>query len=350
MSTSLSLPALNPLVRAELEGLVEEVNALLEARHAASTRRAYLSDFASFEAWCAQRGLPSMPAAPGTVALYLTALHKMPVATARRAADAGDPEHAATDAATGRPRSFASIERALAGIVHAHRTRGFAWPRSEPILTRVMASLRKKLGASPRHQRAPVDDRDLAALLATTGDDLVGLRDRALLTLGWLGAFRRSELVALRVDDITRAPSGGLHVRVRSSKTDQDGVGEYVGIAMATNQALCAVRALDAWLAASGIREGFIFRAFHKGGRLRDAPLCDRAVAIIVKRAAARAGIDPAKLAGHSLRAGFATTASIAGKSKSAIAAHLRHKSETTTTRYVRPCSVLEANPTAGLV
>jgi integrase len=218
------------------------------------------------------------------------------------------------------------------------------------VLTRLLASLRRKIGAAPRHQKAPVDDRELAALLGACAEDVPGLRDRALLALGWLGAFRRSELVALRVEDITRAPTGGLQLFVRSSKTDQDGVGAYVGIAPAATAALCAVRALDAWLAASGIREGFIFRAFHRGGRLRNAPLCDRAVAIIVKRAAARAGLDPTRLAGHSLRAGFATTASVAGKSKSAIAAHLRHKSESTTTRYVRPRSVLDANPTAGLV
>lgn len=340
MPTSLALPAVTPLVLAELEELADDASELVEMRHAPATRRAYLSDFSAFHAWCAKRGLASMPTSPATVALYLTALQKTPIA-ARHRVDGAVKE--------GRRRSSASIERALAGIVYAHRTRGFEWPRSEPMIAKLMASIRRKLGTAPTHQRAPVDDAELAALVATTGRNLEGARDRAVLTLGWLGALRRSELVALQVADVTRERAG-LLVLVRSSKTDQEGAGEFVGVLATSNPDLCAARAIDAWLSMSGITQGPIFRALWKGGKLRDTALCDRAVALIVQRAAARAGLDASKLAGHSLRAGFATTASAKGKSTGAIARQLRHKSETTTKRYVRPQTVFRDNASSGLL
>jgi integrase len=327
-----------PGVRAELEELVDDANALVDARHAPSTKRAYLSSFVAFEAWCAKRGLAFMPTNPATLALYLTALQKTPIV----------PRGAGGEGAA-RPRSCASIERAHAGIVYAHRARGFDWPRSEPTIAKIMASIRRKLGKAPLHQKAPVDDDELALLVATRGEDLVGLRDRALLLLGWLGAFRRSELVALCVADVSRERAG-LRILVRSSKTDQESEGEYVGIPFASNPDLCARRALDAWLAAAQITEGPIFRSVTRAGTIRARALCDRAVALVVQRAAARAGLDPAKLAGHSLRAGFATTASLKGKSTSSIARQLRHKSESTTKRYVRPHTVFRDNAAAGLV
>jgi integrase len=263
MPNALTLPSPGPLsIAAELAGLVDDANALAAESHAESTRRAYLSDFASFEAWCAARGLVSMPALPATVAVYVTALFK------------------GRDGVKG--KALATIERALAGIAHAHRARGFEWPRSEPTVAKVMVGIRRHLGRASTHQKSPVDDVELATLIATLDDGLVGRRDRAVLTMGWLGAFRRSELVGVTMADLTRTRAG-LRILLRRSKTDQQGEGDFKAVPYASNADVCPVRALDEWLAASGITTGPIFRAIHRSGRILDGALGDRSVALIVQ-------------------------------------------------------------------
>jgi site-specific recombinase XerD len=305
-----------------LAHLVERAQAYAVDSRAGSTRKAYLSDFASFEAWCACQGLPSTPTTPAAVAVYLAAL-----------ADSG--------------RKASTIERALAGIAWAQRTRGFEWSKGHPAITAVMTGIRRRQTTAPA-QKAPVADQELAALLATLDDSLRGLRDRALLTIGWFGAFRRSELVALTAADVKREREG-LVLSVRRSKGDQEGRGAEKGIPYASNHALCPVRALAAWLNASGISEGALFRGVDKHGRLRGAGLSDRTVARIVQRAAEGAGLDPATVGGHSLRSGFATTAARKGKSLDAIMRQTLHKSESVARGYIRHAKLFDDNAAVGL-
>ena len=326
MQTSLLLfapPVLAPIAKvASLEDLVASANAYAADVRASATRRAYLTDFRSFEAWCAGRGLASLPATPATVAVYLAAL-----------ADEGK-----------RP---STIQRALAGIAYEHRARGAAWLRGATI-GQVMRGIRRRHGTAPA-QKAPLADEDLAALVGTLAVGLVGLRDRALLTLGWMGAFRRSELVALRVDDVTRAREG-LVVRVRRSKGDQEGRGGEKGIPYASRPSLCPVRALADWLEAAEITAGPLFRAVDRFGRVQKVALSDRSVARIVQRAAAAAGLDPTTVAGHSLRAGFATTAAKNGKSLDAIMRQTLHRSERVARSYIRHAGMFDDNAAAGLL
>ena len=316
-STALALPS--PV---DLAALVERAKEYAADARASSTRRAYASDFAAFETWCAAQGLVSMSAAPAAVAVYLTHL-----------AESG--------------RKIATIERALTGIVHAHRSRGIAWPRAHPAIANVMAGIRRRVGAPPA-QKAPVVDELLAAMLATLAEDLRGLRDRALLALGWSGAFRRSELVAITIADVARS-SEGLIVKLRRSKGDQEGRGAEKGIPYASRAALCAVRSLDAWLAAAAIADGPLFRYIDRHGRVHAEALSDRSVARIVQRTAERAGLDPATVGGHSLRAGFATTAAKRGKSLDAIMRQTLHKSEQVARGYIRHAKLFDDNAAVGL-
>lgn len=254
------------LVRSEaplapLEQLVEVAREYAQDSRASSTRKAYLSDFASFEAWCARQGLASAPTTPAAVAVYLASLAE-------------------------RGRKASTIESALAGIAWAQRARGFEWRKGHPAITTVMTGIRRRHGTAPQ-QKAPVIDEVLASLVATLDDELVGLRDRALLTLGWFGAFRRSELVALTVADVAPVREG-LVVTVRRSKSDQEGHGAEKGIPYASAPGMCAVRALAAWLAASGIAAGPLFRPIDQHGHVGAAALSDRSVALIVQRAAER--------------------------------------------------------------
>ncbi|HEY2512839.1 MAG TPA: site-specific integrase [Polyangiaceae bacterium] len=294
----------------------------LETR-APATRHAYRTDFRSFEGWCGERGFVALPASPATIGVYLAAL-------------------------AGEGRRTSTLERALSGIGDAHRVRGYPWHRAHPAIADVLRGIRRRHGVAPA-QKAPVGDGELARMLEALGGDLVDHRDRAVLTLGWMGAFRRSELVALRVEDLVRTPEG-LMVRMRRSKGDQEGRGVEKAIPYAAQTALCAVRALEGWLEASGVTEGPLLRAVARGGQVAAEGLCDRTVARIIKRAAAKVGLDPARLAGHSLRAGFATTAAKKGKTLDAIVRQTGHRSERVARSYIRPGGVFEGNAAVGLL
>lgn len=185
-----------------------------------------------------------------------------------------------------------------------------------------------------------IRDRD------TLDDRLIGVRDRALLLLGFAGAFRRSELVALDLADV-HAGHDGLTVVIRKSKTDQEGQGRKVGIPYGSHPHTCPVRAMATWREKSGLSEGALFRAINRHGQLQAGRLSDRAVALIVKRAALAAGLDATKYAGHSLRAGLATSAAQAGVSERSIMAQTGHKSVMVARRYIRDGSLFRDNAAA---
>jgi integrase len=166
--------------------------------------------------------------------------------------------------------------------------------------------------------------------------------------MGWFGAFRRSELVALTVADVKKEREG-LVVAVRRSKGDQEGRGAEKGIPYASSPALCPVRALEAWLETASITEGPIFRGVDRHGRVAAEGLSDRTVARIVQRTAEKAGLDPKAFAGHSLRAGFATTAAKKGKSLDAIMRQTLHKSEEVARSYIRHAKLFDDNAAVGL-
>ena len=153
--------------------------------------------------------------------------------------------------------------------------------------------------------------------------------------LGCAGGFRRSELVALDLSDISDRKEG-LAVTIRRSKTDQEGAGRMIAICYSSTLSTCPVRSLKTWIEVAGIAEGPLFRSVGKSGRIGGEPLCDRSVALVVKRAAEAAGLDPDLYAGHSLRSGFATTAAEHGAGESAIMKQTGHKSVQTVRRYIR--------------
>jgi integrase len=180
------------------------------------------------------------------------------------------------------------------------------------------------------------------------GPGLIGLRDRALVLLGFAGAFRRSELVGLDIEDCSFG-SDGLTVALRRSKTDQDGMGRKVGIPYGAVPDTCPVRVLQAWIAQAGLGAGPLFRAITRHGGVRERRMAGLAVARIVKKLALRAGLDPAKYAGHSLRAGHATSAAIAGASERSIMNQTGHRSVQMVRRYIRDGSLFRENSAGKL-
>ncbi|MEZ4339082.1 MAG: site-specific integrase [Sandaracinaceae bacterium] len=188
----------------------------------------------------------------------------------------------------------------------------------------------------------------LRELVTGLEDTRIGKRDRALLTLGFAGAFRRSELVALDVEDL-RFAGEGIEVLIRRSKTDQEAEGAEVGIPFGSDPATCPVRSTRAWLEDAMHGADALFRSVSRHGRV-GGRLSGRDVARIVKRAALRAGLDPADFAGHSLRAGLATSAAKAGKNDRAIMRQGRWRSRAMVDRYVRDAKLLdEDNAAAGI-
>jgi site-specific recombinase XerD len=176
---------------------------------------------------------------------------------------------------------------------------------------------------------------------------LSDLRDRALLLLGFAGAFRRSELVALDIEDIEEIKEG-LRVLIRHGKTDQEGKGAL--IAIVRGAAACPVAADRTWVEAAKILTGPMFRPVAKGERLQQARLTDRSVAKIVKVHAARIGLDPAAFSGHSLRSGFLTSAAARGASLFKMMDVSRHKSVDTLRGYVRDAEQFRDHAGTGLL
>jgi site-specific recombinase XerD len=293
---------------------------LARAEKAASTRRAYGIDFRIFKAWCDVRGVAALPAAPETVAAYLGA-------------------HAGTSKAS-------TLGRRVAAIRYAHKLAGLALPTDAEGVKATMRGIRRTFG-SARVRKAPAVAAKMHSMVATTPDKLSGLRDRALLLLGFAGAFRRSELVALDVADIAETETG-LLVTIRRGKTDQEGAGRT--IAIPRGDVACPVKALRAWLEAAAIDAGPIFRPIDRAGTVRASRLTCRSVANFVKAYAARAGLDASTFSGHSLRSGFLTSAAAKGASIFKMMDQSGHKSVDTLRGYVRDAELFKDHAGAGLL
>lgn len=315
--TSLGLPASSGL--AGRQALVDAARRYAAASKAPNTLRAYRSDLRDFEDWCAGESLRALPAVPTTIALYLTAL-----------AQAG--------------AKASTLQRRVSALSQAHQVAGHVpSPTSDPVVRATMAGIRRAHGTAPA-QKAALLTAELRQLLASTDPtSLAGARDRALLLVGFAGGFRRSELVSLDVEDLEETQDG-LRVQLRRGKTDQEGQGREVGIPRGHNPATCPVRAVVAWRSLARITAGPLFRAVSRHGEVSRERLSDRGVARIVQRSARRAGLDPALYAGHSLRAGLATSAAAGGASERAIMAQTGHRSVTVVRRYIRSGSLFTEN------
>ena len=196
--------------------------------------------------------------------------------------------------------------------------------------------------------KAPTLTDDIRAMVDATDAGLIGARDRALVLLGFAGAFRRSELVCLDIEDCSFGKDG-LTVMLRRSKTDQDGAGRKIGIPYGSNPETCPVRTIQAWIEQAVLSDGALFRSINRHGQVQAGGLSGMDVARVVKKLAERAGLDPAKYAGHSLRAGHATSAAIAGASERSIMKQTGHRSVQMVRRYIRDGSLFRENSAGKL-
>lgn len=286
---------------------------------APATVKAYRSDWQHFVTWCKAQGAQAMPAMPEVLAAYLSEL-----ATAYKPS---------------------TLQRRLAAISQAHQMAKVDNPAHSSTVKLVMQGIRRAKGTA-QNQVAPVRIHDVQAMVSVLPDTLLGLRDRALLLLGFAGAFRRSELVGLDVEDV-ETTAEGLRVALKHSKTDQEGEGAVKGIPYGRNSETCPVRALQTWLKAANISGGPLFRSVNRHGQVKKGRLSDKSVALVVKRSAEAAGLDPSRYSGHSLRAGLATSAAAAGVQERDIMRQTGHRSVTMVRRYIREGELFRNNAAA---
>jgi integrase len=279
-------------------------------RKAENTKRAYRSAWADFQTWCKQAGYDALPAGIKAVRYYLADL-----------ADKG--------------KSVSTIEVRRAAISAAHvAARCAADPTHHPDVKDLMEGITRVLGKGG-DKKEPITLGVLGQIVGAIDTSTTqGKRDKALILVGYAGAFRRSELVGVDVAHVRI--NGKLAVLLPKSKTDQEGKGHKKHIPHLTDIALCPVRAYRDYVDAAGIASGPVFRRLDRGGRITDKRLSAQSVALIVKRYAEAAGLDWRNMSGHSLRAGYVTESHAAGTSNADIMAQTGHAKEDTLRQYIR--------------
>ena len=307
-------------VSAPLDTLDQAAAGFAAASKSAATRRAYAADWRDFLTWGDEQGLDTLPAAGRTVGRYLTHL-------------------------AGLGRSVSTIDRRAAAIAAVHRAAGHTAPTALEEVRSILTGNRNTLGRAPKKKQALTADLVAKVVRKIRGTDLASVRDRALILVCFGAALRRSELVALDVGDLEQHRRG-LLVRIGRSKTDQQGVGRSVAI---LDGKLKIPAAVAAWLEASGISDGPVFRGADRG-RLSAERLTAGQFARILKSRCAAAGLDPDAFGGHSPRRGFATTAGDDGADLRLTAKHMRHAKLETTLGYMEDGELFRENAGKGFL
>jgi integrase len=300
------------------------ITAAIAATYLPATMHAYAWAWSHFACWCAGRGLDPLPSTPAAVCAYLT----------ERAADGV---------------SFGTISLTSCAIAFEHRRAGAVDPTGHEAVRQVRRGLRRGLGTAPSRQAHPLSVAEIRAIVTRIDrNSAQGARDIALILLGFASALRRGELAALTVADLQTKPSG-LLVTIRRSKTDPDRRGQVVGVARGRHTDTDPVAALATWLSLRGTAPGPLFTSMRLGCPPL-TPISGDAIAMILRARAGAAGLPTARITGHSLRAGHATSAALAGVSVERIAAQTRHRRiDVLIERYIRPIDALRTTSSRDL-
>lgn len=322
--TALLETALPETLRA-LEGRAEHY---FNTARAPNTIKAYRHDLEDFGVWCKvdAGGLSPMPAAPKTVATYITDV-------------------------AGRGLKAATIQRRLAAIAQLHQETGVDDPTKTKKVRNTYRGIVNEIGSFQEGKApilVPTMRRILGAFSEETGP--MAIRDRAILLLGLAGGYRVSELAALETGDVELVDDGAI-VLLRKSKTDRSGGGYYKGIPHGDHPETCPVTNLRVWmeLLPTSFDDGPVFRGVDRHGNVKDSPMAADSISRVVKKRAKNAGLDPSRYSGHSLRAGLVTAASERGAHDADIMRQTAHRSLATLHRYRRTSGLFTNNPASLL-
>ena len=312
----------SPSARAAMA--ISKAKTYQDAADAPATLRAYAADLKNFEAWCVRHGMAALPATPEVVGAYL--------------------------AAAGEGYAMQTLRRRVAAIARASGIAGHPLDTKHPAIRETLRGIGRTHGSRGRRSAALITS-ELKKLGGVCEPGLAGDRDRALLLIGFSGALRRSELVALDVEHLAWSDDG-VKLLLAKSKTDKEGEGAEIMIVWGRHDATCPVQALKGWLEAGAISSGPVFRKVNKGGRVEARRLSEDAVRQVLLRRAAQAGVKGSlaePVSPHGLRAGFVTTAYRNGVPDEEIMGHTRHRSLTTMRSYVRRAKLSQTSPAGKL-
>jgi integrase len=339
-----------------------EGNARFE--RAENTQAAYAHEWRTFVRWASARGLKVMPARPEVVQAYIAdvSAHERPrVVKGTRKADAPPLKPLP-------PRKPKGLEVALAAIAHYHKKYNYPSPHDSQVVVEELERIRRRVHVAPT-QKLPLTVDHLEQIVALLEADRRkpggrtnlqrkaaarrAIRDKAMLLVGFAGAFRRDELASLNFSDVAFRPEG-LDAALAKSKTDQTGKG-FIKAIPKGRESTCPKRALEDWIASMGVTSGPVFREIDRFNRLVlntiDRPgMTGDAVARVVKKHVRRIGLDPDRYSGHSLRSGLITAAAEAGRSVHEIMSLSGHKDPATVYVYIRSAQRFESSPGRGLL
>ncbi|MDC3201831.1 tyrosine-type recombinase/integrase [Candidatus Pelagibacter sp.] len=306
----------------DIKALQEETLLNLQSSKANNTIRAYKSDFNDFSLFCARNGFKSLPSDPKIVSLYLT--------------------HLSTKEA-----KMSTLKRRLVSIGVIHKLKGHYLDTKHPSIIENIMGIKRRKGSTQKGKK-PLIISNLKILINVidqyNNHEIMRLRDRSIILIGFSGGFRRNEIVSLDFDDLDFV-SEGLKINLKRSKTDQFGEGLVKGLPYFENSQYCPVLSLKKWIEISKIDTGPLFRRFSKGSKLTINRLTDQTVALLLKKYLKLAGIENKHYSGHSLRSGFATSAAEAGAEERNIMAMTGHKSPEMVRRYIKEANLFKNNP-----
>jgi len=305
----------------DIKALQEETLINLQSSKANNTVRAYKSDFKDFALFCAQNGFKSLPSEPKVVSLYLTHLSTKDV-------------------------KMSTLKRRLVSIAVIHKLKGHYLDTKHPIIIENIMGIKRRKGSIQKGKK-PLLINNLKLLINVIDEynkeDIIKLRDRSIILMGFSGGFRRSEIVSLNYDDLDFVTEG-LKIYIKRSKTDQFGEGSLKGLPYFDNKKYCPVLSLKNWIEISNINSGPLFRRFSKSSKLLENRLSDQTIALLIKKYLKLAGINNKDYSGHSLRSGFATSAAESGVEERSIMAMTGHKSTEMVRRYIKEANLFKNN------
>ena len=310
-----------------------------------NTRSAYRAGWRRFAGYCEENGTDPMAASPADVAGFLVAMASSP----------RSPRGAATE---GAPLALGTIRVALAAINRMYREADRQSPASDLRVADVLRGLERQSDRGRRVVKA-LTAGELARILACCDQQaadkrrgIIALRDAAMISVGFAAALRRSELCALQVHDVEflngSKGRARMFLTIRRSKTDQLGRGQRIPVP--EGHLLRPVARLRLWLALSGIDQGPLFQTMRRGGHVQGRPIHPTDVARLVKRYVQAIGLDPADYSGHSLRAGFVTSAAAHSARLDKIMEVTRHTSPSMVLRYIRQADAFEDHAGEGFL
>ena len=304
----------------DIKALHEETLNNLKTSKANNTLRAYKSDYKDFAGFCVKHGFKPMPSDPKIISLYLTYLSKT--------------------------SKISTLRRRLVSIGVVHKLKGHYLDTKHPVIIENLMSI-KRVKGTKQVGKKPILINHLKQIINVINEqkieEIVKLRNKTLILVGFGGGFRRTELISIDYEDLEFVDEG-VKIALRRSKTDQFGEGMIKGLPYFSKEAYCPVTNLKNWLKISKIKTGPIFKRFAKGSALTQYRLTDQSVVLVIKDCLKLAGIENNNFSGHSLRSGFATVAAESGADERSIMAMTGHKTTQMVRRYIRDANIFKNN------